>query len=276
MPITGHPAAVRDPRRRVAREHGRRPRASSRASTSGRRRPPGDARARDARDRLSDRRAAIPHAIELLVGLLLSPSFVAIVARPLRLPYTVALVIAGLLVGHRRECGRAPDDRRLARARPARPPARPRLRGRLPAPDRRASSLVRRARPARCSRASSSRRPSSRSSSTSRPGCGLDLAFIVGAMLSATDPAAVVATFKRLRVPHALATIVDGESLLNDGTGLVLFAIAVAAVYAPVESGRGRRVRSPGTRRRSASRSASRPGSWRPGSWLWPTTTSSS
>ena len=60
-----------------------------------------------------------------------------------------------------------------------------------------------------------------------------DLAFIVGAMVSATDPAAVVATFKRLTVPPALSTMVDGESLLNDGTGLVLFAIAVGAVYAP-------------------------------------------
>ncbi len=53
-------------------------------------------------------------------------------------------------------------------------------------------------------------------------------------MVSATDPAAVVATFKRLRVPDALSTMVDGESLLNDGTGLVLFAIAVSAVHAPI------------------------------------------
>ena len=61
-----------------------------------------------------------------------------------------------------------------------------------------------------------------------------DLAFIVGAMVSATDPAAVVATFKRLAVSRSLSTIVDGESLLNDGTGLVLFAIAVHAVTQPV------------------------------------------
>ena len=65
-------------------------------------------------------------------------------------------------------------------------------------------------------------------------GLRLDLAFIVGAMVSATDPAAVVATFKRLAVNRSLATIVDGESLLNDGTGLVLFAIAVRAVTEPV------------------------------------------
>jgi monovalent cation:H+ antiporter, CPA1 family len=61
-------------------------------------------------------------------------------------------------------------------------------------------------------------------------GMRLDLAFIAGAIVSATDPAAVVATFKRIRVPTPLATLVDGESLLNDGTGLVLFTIAIAAV----------------------------------------------
>ena len=65
-------------------------------------------------------------------------------------------------------------------------------------------------------------------------GLRLDLAVIVGAMVSATDPAAVVATFKRLSVSRSLSTIVDGESLLNDGTGLVLFAIAVRAVTEPV------------------------------------------
>jgi CPA1 family monovalent cation:H+ antiporter len=68
-------------------------------------------------------------------------------------------------------------------------------------------------------------------------GLRLDLAFIVGAMVSATDPAAVVATFKRVRVPPALSTLVDGESLLNDGTGLVLFAIALQLVAAPIGPG---------------------------------------
>jgi NhaP-type Na+/H+ or K+/H+ antiporter len=43
--------------------------------------------------------AAIPHAVELLVGLLALAAVVAIMARPLRLPYTVGLVVAGLVVG---------------------------------------------------------------------------------------------------------------------------------------------------------------------------------
>ena len=57
-----------------------------------------------------------------------------------------------------------------------------------------------------------------------------ELAFVVGAMVSATDPAAVVSTFSRLGAPRRLVAIVDAESLLNDGTGLAIFAIAVAAV----------------------------------------------
>jgi CPA1 family monovalent cation:H+ antiporter len=55
-------------------------------------------------------------------------------------------------------------------------------------------------------------------------------AFIVGAMVSATDPAAVLATFKRLRSPRVLSTAVEAESLVNDGTGIVLFTVAVAAL----------------------------------------------
>ena len=66
-------------------------------------------------------------------------------------------------------------------------------------------------------------------------GLALNVAFIVGAMVAATDPAAVVAIFQRLPVPKRLATVVEAESLFNDGTGIVLFAIAVAALSSPVE-----------------------------------------
>lgn len=60
-------------------------------------------------------------------------------------------------------------------------------------------------------------------------GVRFELAFVVGAITAATDPVAVVATMSRLRVPAGLRTLVESESLLNDGTGLVLFALAVRA-----------------------------------------------
>ena len=61
-------------------------------------------------------------------------------------------------------------------------------------------------------------------------GLRLELAVVAGMMVSATDPAAVVATFTRLRAPRRLVAIVDAESLLNDGTALVAFMVAVAVV----------------------------------------------
>ncbi len=53
-------------------------------------------------------------------------------------------------------------------------------------------------------------------------------------MLSATDPAAVIATFKRLESPRRLATLVEAESVFNDGTGIVVFALAVDFVSRPI------------------------------------------
>jgi CPA1 family monovalent cation:H+ antiporter len=52
-------------------------------------------------------------------------------------------------------------------------------------------------------------------------------AFVVGAMVAATDPAAVLSTFRHVPVPERLATTVEMESLVNDGTGIVLFALAL-------------------------------------------------
>jgi len=58
---------------------------------------------------------------------------------------------------------------------------------------------------------------------------GLDIplaaALLFGVFISATDPVAVVAVFRQLGVPERLLTIVEGESLLNDGVAIVGFNI---------------------------------------------------
>jgi Na+/H+ antiporter len=55
-------------------------------------------------------------------------------------------------------------------------------------------------------------------------------AFVLGAILAPTDPVAAEAIFRHLGVPGRVSTIVGGESLVNDGTGLVAYRLAVAAV----------------------------------------------
>ncbi len=56
----------------------------------------------------------------------------------------------------------------------------------------------------------------------------LPSAMIFGALIAATDPVAVVSLFRILGVPKQLAVLVEGESLSNDGTALVLFNLMVA------------------------------------------------
>ncbi len=55
-------------------------------------------------------------------------------------------------------------------------------------------------------------------------------ALLLGAILAATDPIAVIAIFRRLRVPADLQTIVEGESLFNDGVAVVLTGVFTAAL----------------------------------------------
>jgi CPA1 family monovalent cation:H+ antiporter len=51
----------------------------------------------------------------------------------------------------------------------------------------------------------------------------LQMALVFGALISATDPLAVVAIFRKLGMPARLSVLVEGESLLNDGTAIVIF-----------------------------------------------------
>ena len=63
-------------------------------------------------------------------------------------------------------------------------------------------------------------------------GAGLPLgaALIFGALISATDPVSVVGIFRRIGAPKRLEVMLEGESLFNDGTAIVLFGIALGAL----------------------------------------------
>ena len=62
------------------------------------------------------------------------------------------------------------------------------------------------------------------------PGIGWPSAFVLGAIVSPTDPTAATAIAERLGLPRQLVAVIEGESLVNDGTALVAYRFAVAAV----------------------------------------------
>ncbi len=61
-------------------------------------------------------------------------------------------------------------------------------------------------------------------------GLAMPVALVFGALVSATDPVAVVALFRRLGAPRRLQVLLEGESLFNDGTAIVMFSLTVAIV----------------------------------------------
>lgn len=58
------------------------------------------------------------------------------------------------------------------------------------------------------------------------------IALLFGAIVSATDPISVLALFKDLKTSHRLSVVIEGESLLNDGTAVVLSQILLAGFVA--------------------------------------------
>lgn len=60
-------------------------------------------------------------------------------------------------------------------------------------------------------------------------GVSLTTGLVFGALIAATDPVAVVALFRQLGAPKSLTVLVEGESLFNDGTAIVVFQLMLAA-----------------------------------------------
>lgn len=56
------------------------------------------------------------------------------------------------------------------------------------------------------------------------------VAFVLGAVVGPTDPVAASAVIRRLGAPERIVTILEGESLVNDGTGITAYVVAVATV----------------------------------------------
>jgi Na+/H+ antiporter len=63
------------------------------------------------------------------------------------------------------------------------------------------------------------------------------VAFALGAIVSPPDAVAATAVLRRFRLPRRIVTLLEGESLVNDATGLVLYRFAVATALTGVFSG---------------------------------------
>lgn len=159
----------------------------------------------------------------LIIGLLLIASLVAIAVRRFRIPYTVALVVVGLMITFR-----SPIEFELT----------PELILALFLPP-----LVFEA--AFHLNITELRRNLSAIILLAVPGVilttvivggilslvtplELPLAMVFGALIAATDPIAVVALFRKLGVPKRLGVLVEAESLFNDGTAIVTFNLMLA------------------------------------------------
>src|SRR3954453_8616578 len=62
------------------------------------------------------------------------------------------------------------------------------------------------------------------------PGLSWEAAFVLGAIVSPTDPLAAATIMRRLDVPRRIVSALEGEGLFNDATALVAYRVAVAAV----------------------------------------------
>ena len=67
-------------------------------------------------------------------------------------------------------------------------------------------------------------------------GFALASGLLLGAILAATDPIAVIGILRRLGAPAGVAAILEGESLFNDGTGVAVFSAVLATILSGAPS----------------------------------------
>ena len=176
-------------------------------------------------------------AVEFLIWLLIAASAIALLAERLRIPYTVSLVFGGLLLGALRlpvlsplQAGHRPDwltpDVILIVF--------------LPALVFEASvkidvrSLIREFVPLFLLATLGVLMATLVTGYLVHWATGLPvlMALLFGSIISATDPISVLAIFKDLKTSARLSLLIEGESLLNDGTAVVLFQILLAGIVA--------------------------------------------
>lgn len=68
-------------------------------------------------------------------------------------------------------------------------------------------------------------------------GLSLPAAFVFGALMSATDPVSVLSIFKSVGVKKRLSVVIEGESLFNDGLAVVLFKISAFSLISYLDAG---------------------------------------
>jgi len=172
--------------------------------------------------------------IQFLVWLLLAASIIAVIAARLRIPYTVALVVGGLVLGSfhlpivHTLFANSPDwltpDVSLVIFLPALL-----FEGSLKIQLRQLRECV----VPICLLATVGILAATLISGFVvhwALGIPILIALVFGAIVSATDPISVLAIFKHMAVDRRLTIIVEGESLFNDGTAVVLYGILVGAV----------------------------------------------
>ena len=71
------------------------------------------------------------------------------------------------------------------------------------------------------------------------PGIPWSACIAIGAIVAPPDAVAASAVMRRLRIPYRIGVIIEGESLLNDATALLIYRLAVTATMGATFSGSG-------------------------------------